>query len=162
MTRHYVNDVPAPSPDKSFGTVGDVLARSADPTEDPSKANQVSTESLEHAARQLEEAQQTSAAVASWLQAACAHSQRGDHAGVVQSVTHAARLAGHPNFAPFVAKKSTADAAVLEAAEPVERVGDSTDGPTEPPLERDRDWQRPKNSTAAADATDHSAPSERL
>lgn len=141
MTRHFVTDVPT-------GTT----------TEDPANANQVSTESLEHAARQLEEAQQTSAAISSWLQAACAHSQRGNHAGVVQSVTRAAHLSGDKTFAPFVTKKSTGDTAADASAVtgPIERVGDASDGPIEPPIERvgDRpapDANRPASNTAAAE-----------
>ena len=80
-------------------------------TTDPNTANQVSTESLEHAARELESAGQTNAAVSAWLQAACSHSRLGNHAGVVQSVTHAAHLSGNRTFAPFVSKKGTGDAA---------------------------------------------------
>jgi hypothetical protein len=108
---------------RSGYTIGDELrARAGRDGSDPNEANQVSTESHEHAARELESAGQPTSAIAGWLQAACGHSRDGNHAGVIQCITRAARLAGSPKFEPFVSKKATGDAQTAADAEGVEVV----------------------------------------
>jgi hypothetical protein len=114
MTRHFVTDVPAPSSQKEFGTVGAILRASASDadataaTEDPNAKNRLSAEEHEHVARALESAQQKPEAIASWHRAAVGHALAGNAAGVVAAITHAEKAAGNNSFSPHVERKATA------------------------------------------------------
>ena len=175
MTRHFVTDVPTSA------------------TTDPNDKRHLGVEEHEASARALAEANQTPAAIQAWHRAAIGHARAGNAAGVIAAITHAEHLANNRDFSPDLERKSTAADAALERAKaniapfrstgadaiaaatgagPVETV-ETLDGiperlgcgddPTTRPTERDRDWKRPKNSTAAADSTKtNSTPAERL
>ena len=137
MTRHFVTDVPTSA------------------TTDPNDKRHLGVEEHEASARALEAAEQKPAAIQSWHRAAIGHARAGNLPGVIAAIVRAEKLADHRDFAPDLERKSiAADAAPV--AEPIERVGDASDGPIEPPIERvgDRpapDANKPASNTAAAE-----------
>jgi hypothetical protein len=144
MTRHFVTDIP-----------------NSTATEEPADNSNLSAAEHESAARALEAAGQKPEAVSAWHRAAVSHSRSGDHDKVIACIGHAERLAGNNAFSPDVKRKGTA---ADWRSQPVERVGEDGDLPTTPAIERDRDWKRPRNATAAAaNKSDASTePKERL
>lgn len=112
--RVSVHDVPTHTTEKTFGTVGEILARQAASAADadPNTKSHLGIEEHEASARALTAANQRQPAIQSWHRAAIGHARAGNAAGVIAAILKAEHLADNHDFTPDIERKATAADAI--------------------------------------------------